>query len=409
MRIQTVRPKIRAILTSASMKCGTATFLIGLAACGRADTSPAAASAETSERAATQVTFTASQVQHGSVRWTVVDSMSAVSTIQVAGRLTANEDRTVRLSAPAQGRLVAAHVRIGDIVSSGQALVTLQSAEAAASRADYSKAIAELNSRRAAAVYARTAAERAERLLAVKAIAKQDVERARADDQLARSELAQAEAEVGRARATLSQLGVNSATGAMVLRSPLSGVVVSREAVPGSVVSAGTPLVTVTDASTLWLDVSVPDRIASSFRPGANVRFSVPAYTGEFFEARVQNVGGALDPSTRALVVRAVVQNPGRRLRPEMFATVWIESGALRTGVSVPDDAVQLLEQKPVVFIARPDGKGGARFERRDVQTGATVSGRTQVLKGIATGEMVVVSGAFAVKAEFARSKMAPG
>lgn len=377
--------------------------------CGRSGPASGETSADTSTVTSTQVVFTPLQVQHGSVRWAAVDSMSAATTVQVAGRLTANEDRTVRLSAPAQGRLVAVHVRIGDAVSAGQSLVTLQSAEAASSRADYSKAIAELNSRRAGAVYARTASERAERLLAVKAIARQDVERAQADDQLAKSALAQAQAEVSRARATLSQLGVDGATGAMVLRSPLSGVVVSREAVPGSVVAAGTPLVTVTDPGTLWLDVSAPDRIASSFRPGANVRFSVPAYTGEFFQARVQNVGGALDPSTRALIVRAVVPNAGRRLRPEMFATVWIDSEALHTGASVPDDALQLLDQKPVVFIATPDGKGGARFERRDVELGAKMNGRTHILNGVTAGELVVVSGAFAVKAEFARSKMAAG
>jgi len=185
--------------------------------------------------------------------------------------------------------------------------------------------------------------------------------------------------------------------------------VVSREAVPGSVVSAGTPLVTVTDPSTLWLDISAPDRIASSFKPGANVKFSVPAYPQEFFQARVQSVGGALDASTRALLVRAVVPNPGRRLKPEMFATVWIESGAAQTGISVPEEAVQLLDQKPVVFIAIPDGNGGAKFERRDVELGAKNEGSIQLLGGVKAGDLVVVNGAFAVKAEFARSSMAAG
>jgi cobalt-zinc-cadmium efflux system membrane fusion protein len=168
-------------------------------------------------------------------------------------------------------------------------------------------------------------------------------------------------------------------------------------------------MLTVTDPMTLWLDVLAPDRIAAAFGPGANVKFSVPAYPGEFFQARVQTVGGALDPATRSLLVRAVVENRERRLRPEMFATVWIESGASQTGISVPDDAVQLLEQKPVVFIARPDRKGGARFEYREVELGARANGQTQILRGVGAGELVVVRGAFAVKAEFARSKMAAG
>ena len=70
-------------------------------------------------------------------------------------------------------------------------------------------------------------------------------------------------------------------------------------------------------------------------------------------------------------------------------------------------EAVQLLDNRPVVFVARPDGKGGATFERRDVDTSASTGGQAQVVGGISPGEVVVVAGAFAVKSEFARAKMA--
>jgi cobalt-zinc-cadmium efflux system membrane fusion protein len=92
-----------------------------------------------------------------------------------------------------------------------------------------------------------------------------------------------------------------------------------------------------------------------------------------------------------------------------MFATTWIEGGAARSAVLVPDSAVQLLDNRPVVFVATPDGSGGARFERRDVEVGTTVGGQTQVLSGLRPGETVVVAGAFAIKSEFARSRMAEG
>jgi len=192
----------------------------------------------------------------------------------------------------------------------------------------------------------------------------------------------------------------------MVVRAPLSGVVLSREAAPGSVVDAGASLVTVADVGTLWLDISAPDRVTATLRPGAGVRFTVPAFAADTFTARVQSVGSALDSATRTLPVRALVQNGLGRLRPEMFATVWIEGGAARAAVAVPDAAVQLLDEKPVVFVAVPDGAGGARFERRDVEVGAKMGGRTQIVRGLNPGESVVVDGAFAVKSEFARSKM---
>ena len=91
-----------------------------------------------------------------------------------------------------------------------------------------------------------------------------------------------------------------------------------------------------------------------------------------------------------------------------MFATAWIE-GTAATLVTVPDGAVQLLDEKPVVFVAKPDGKGGAVMSRRDVELGPKQSGRTALLKGVQAGEMIVVDGAFAVKSEFARGKMAEG
>lgn len=358
-----------------------------------------------------QVTFTAAQASHGGVRWEPVAASEVVSAVELPGQLVPDEDRTARLGAPAQGRVLTVHVRPGERVVRGQPLVTLQSPEASAARSDYDKAVAELASRRAAATYARTARDRADRLLAIKAASRQEAERAAADDELARAGLAQAEAEVARARAAMAQLGASSssASGAMVIRSPVAGVVLSRDALPGMVAEAGAPLATVSDPRTLWLEIAAPDRVAGELRTGANVRFTVPAFPADTFEARVQSVGGALDTMTRTVPIRAVVPNQAGRLRPAMFATTWIQSGAARPAVLVPDSAVQLLDNRPVVFVATPDGSGGARFERRDVEVGTTVGGRTQVLSGLRPGETVVVAGAFAIKSEFARSRMAEG
>jgi RND family efflux transporter MFP subunit len=136
------------------------------------------------------------------------------------------------------------------------------------------------------------------------------------------------------------------------------------------------------------------------------VQFRVPAFPGDIFNARVQNVGAGLDATTRTLLVRAVVRNESGRLRPEMFATVWIGTGEARTAVSVPEGAIQLLDGRTVVFVAQPDANGGARFERRDIEVGTRTGGQVQIVKGLAPGDAVVIDGAFAVKSEFARSKI---
>jgi len=175
------------------------------------------------------------------------------------------------------------------------------------------------------------------------------------------------------------------------------------------VAEAGTPLVTVTDPRTLWLEVAASERAAASLREGARVRFTVPAFPADTFQARIQSVGGGLDAATRTVPVRALIDNSAGRLRPAMFATTWIEGGATRPVVLVPDASVQLLDATQVVFVARPDGQGGARFERREVEVGGSIGGQTQIVGGLQPGDLVVVAGAFAVKSEFARSKMAGG
>ncbi len=355
---------------------------------------------------AASVTFTTAQIQHGGVTWAPVTMGSASGTATVPGEVAPNEDRTARLGAPARGRILAVAVRPGDGVAAGQALVTMQSPEAGMAQSDVAKADAELASRRAEAQYAASARARAERLLALKAIPRQDYERAATDDEHARAALTQAEAEARRARATAEQLSAGAnANGEVILRSPFAGVVLARTAVPGAVVEAGAPLVVVSDPSSLWLAINAPEQFAALFHRGGRLRFTVPAYPADTFSARVDAVGAALEPDTRTLAVRGVVTGNGR-LKPQMLANVAVEGIGTTSAAFVPEDAVQLLQGKPHVFLARPDGKGGATFERREVMLGSRAGGRVAVLRGLASGDVVVVAGAFAVKAEFQKATM---
>lgn len=398
---------------SLAMK-GTVTWAFGalwlVAACGGA--SPDASGPESTAASgapARELTMTREQIQHGGVRWEQARATTMTDALEVPAQLAPNEDRTARLGAPARARVITVHLHIGDRVSRDQALVTLQSEQASAARADHTKAVAELAAHQTAARYARTALERAERLLELKAVSRQDVERARVEAEEAESAHVQAQADVERTQVTLRQLGVSEQTGEIVVRAPLAGIVLSREATPGSVVEAGAPLMTVTDLATLWLEIAATELVAPALRPGNQVRFSVPQLGPDTFDARIANVGGAFDPATRTLPVHAVVSNTRGALRPAMFATVTLAVGQPQTGVAVPESALQLLNERTVVFVAQPDDRGGARFERRDVDVGARTSTETQIVKGVGAGEMVVTGGAFAVKSEFARSTMPPG
>lgn len=382
--------------------CTLAALLAGLAACVGAGTPPDASLPAPAPEP--DIAMSREQIAHASIRWSAVAESEATEMVEVPGLLAPNEDRTARLGAPARARVLAVHVHMGDRVVRDQPLVALASEQAATARAEHAKAVAELSAHRVAARYARTALGRAERLLELKAISRQEVEKARVEQEAAESLLAQAEAEVERTRATLAQLGVTE-VGGMIVRTPLTGVVLTRDAVPGSVVEAGDPLLMITDPSTLWLDIAATERVAPVLKAGGRVTFTVAELLPEKFEAVIENVGGALDPATRTLPVHAMVINKSGALRPAMFATVLLPLGEPRAGVWVPDGAMQLLDQRPVVFVAIPDDRGGARFERRDVEIGARSHGSAHIVRGLRGGEIVVFEGAFAVKTAFARAK----
>jgi cobalt-zinc-cadmium efflux system membrane fusion protein len=273
-------------------------------------------------------------------------------------------------------------------------------------QADVAKAQAELVNRQAAATFAQTARGRAERLLALKSIPRQEYERALADDAAAAAALKQAEAELARATAARAQLGADAPNGMIVLRSPIDGVVIARDAMPGAVVGSGAPLLTVTDPASLWLTAAATEQAAQSVHVGTRLRFSVDAFAADTFAATVQSVAGAFDPSTRSLPIRALVSNDNRKLRPEMFAKVWVEGATATNAFIVPESAIQRLDEKATVFVAHPDGKGGARFEKREVEIRWAGGGRAAIARGLSDGDLIVVSGAYAVKAEFARLKL---
>jgi len=370
----------------------------------RADTTAGSAAADTSS-----ITLTSAQIEHGKIQWAPAGIGQLSTAAVIPGTLIPNENRTARLSAPAEGRVITVRVQPGDRVGRGQILVSLVGPGAGSAQSDVAKAAAQVVAMRAQAGYAQAARERADRLLALKAIPRQDFERAIADDESAKATLSQALSEQRRAISSAEQLGAGaSATGEMVLRSPLSGVVLSRDAQPGAVVAAGTQLVSVTDPSSLWLQVNAPEKLASLFRIGGVLHFAVPAYPADKFDARVTAVGAALDANSRTLLVRATVLNGNQKLKPEMLASVSIEGEGATSVPVVPDGAIQLLDGQPTVFIVKPNKVGGATFTRRTVEIGSRTGSQVAVTRGLAPGELVVTVGAFSVKAELQKRSMGP-
>jgi cobalt-zinc-cadmium efflux system membrane fusion protein len=126
----------------------------------------------------------------------------------------------------------------------------------------------------------------------------------------------------------------------------------------------------------------------------------VLAYPGRIFNAKLAYVAPALDPNTRRLPVRAEIQNPGRELLPEMFATFRIVAGKTRLMPAVPQDAVIYEGAAARVWVARPADK---KVVSRAIEVGGTENGLVEVRNGLSIGEQVVTSGTLFIDRAAAR------
>jgi cobalt-zinc-cadmium efflux system membrane fusion protein len=305
-------------------------------------------------------------------------SRNAERTLTVPGRLTWDEDRTVRVWAPYGGRIERLRATVGQSVKRGDALADLSSGDIGQAQADYQKAEADLR-------LSRSAAERARELGNAGVIALKEVQQADAD-------LARAQAEGARARARLAQygVGVQSVTQTFTLAAPLAGVVVERNTNPGAEVRPdvqGPPLFVISDPTSLWATLDVDETLLAPFKPGATVELQAAAWPDQRFSATVVTVGESVDPGSRTVKVRVRVPNTERKLKAEMYVTAAIRHTA--TQPQVPADAVFLRGNQSYAFVQQAPG----RYERREVQVRSAGPQSVLVLSGLQGGDRVVVGG----------------
>jgi Cu(I)/Ag(I) efflux system membrane fusion protein len=182
--------------------------------------------------------------------------------------------------------------------------------------------------------------------------------------------------------------------------SPTDGFILSRNISPGVRFERYSEMYTIADLSRVWVLAEVFGKDAQAFRPGARARITLPD-TGESFEARVSDVLPEVDPVTRIMKPRLEVNNPGFKLRPDMFVNVELTLSQ-QPGLTVPADAVLDSGLSKRVFVQASPG----HFEERAVTTGWRQNGRVQIVKGLREGETVVAGGTFLVDSE-SRMQMA--
>ena len=176
--------------------------------------------------------------------------------------------------------------------------------------------------------------------------------------------------------------------------SPTDGFILTRSITPGMRFERQAELYTIADLSHIWIIAEVFGRDAKTFRPGSAARVTLPE-TGESFWATVSNVLPEVDPVTRTLRLRLEADNPGFKLRPNMYVNVDLPI-SLPSGLSVPADAILDSGLSKRVFVQASEGQ----FESRQVEVGWQLGDRVQIVKGLQAGDLVVSSGTFLVDSE---------
>jgi len=181
------------------------------------------------------------------------------------------------------------------------------------------------------------------------------------------------------------------------VRSPRSGFVLHKNVVEGARVMAGEDLYSIGDLSHIWVTAEIYEFDAPWVEVGQPAQMELSHEQGKILEGKVAYIYPTLNAMTRTLTVRLELENPDMRLKPGMFATVYIQSRSAEDVVAIPSEAILDSGRRRIVFVSVGDG----HFEPREIVTGLTGDRHmTEVLSGIAEGDQVVVSGQFLLDSE---------
>jgi cobalt-zinc-cadmium efflux system membrane fusion protein len=340
---------------------------------------------------ASNVTLTAEQKQKIQI-YTVAPSRFHPAT-ETTGTVDFDNDQATSVLAPFGGPVSKLLVQTGDRVRAGDPLAEVDSPDFAAAISAYRKALA-------TAQTLRRVADMDQDLIQHNGVAQREAEQAQTD-------AANAEADRDAALQTLVSLNLDPhaiqdlQAGRPVARpggrinSPIAGTVVEKLITPGELLTAGTtPCFTVADLSRVWVMTQIFGSDLASVSVGDAAEIETGIATNRF-TGTVDNISALVDPSTRSVMVRVVVENPGDFLKKQMYVRVRIQARHESTGLLVPVSAILRDDVNlPFVYVVQPDGS----FARRHVTLGYRTGGQYDIPDGLQAGDQIVVDGAIFVQ-----------
>jgi membrane fusion protein, heavy metal efflux system len=335
-------------------------------------------------KSATPELFTIPEDQMSHVQVVTIQPAKLTRTLRLTGAVAYNAFKTTPVITQVGGPVSRILVVPGQHVHQGEPMLEVTSP-------DYSQLLDTYLKARDTFRVADKNYDRAKDLYEHNAIAERDLLQAESDRN-------QAQADLNAAEQGMKILGIKNpedlvkapSSAEIPVIAPIAGQVVERLVSPGQVMQAGqTQAFTISDLSTVWVLADVYQADLAYVRIGDDVVVQTDAYP-DSFHGRISYISAALDPSTRTLQARIVVDNPGEKLKKDMYCTATVTAGSISNAIAVPDAAVlRDDENQPFVYVA----SGSNQFGRRAVDIGASQNGQTQILKGLSLGEKVVGDG----------------
>lgn len=322
--------------------------------------------------------------------------------VNLPGRLLVNADQQAHISPNFAGQVEAVYVQTGQSIQKGQRLATLLVPELVNLQANIRLMQSRLD-------LAKSNYERERSLWQQGISAKQDY-------LLAENQYRQAQIEVSSARTQVNAYGATGqSAGRYDLKSPISGVINSKDVLVGENVQTASQLFLIDRLDQLWLEFTVPaqlaDQMTQRFNQQATVSFST-SVSQQGFKAKLMTLTPSADMQTGRLVARALVDNSNMQLRPNMLVNVQVAQQAADQAaqVLVKRSAVQQVEGKDVVFVAEKN-KDGAHFAPHPVTVGAESTDRQWIAirDGLKHGEAYVSEGSFILKSELEKGEAEHG
>jgi cobalt-zinc-cadmium efflux system membrane fusion protein len=306
------------------------------------------------------------------------------------GSIDFNEDMTVQVFTPYQGRIIDLFARLGDTVKKGQTLFTIDSPDllAADSNLIAAAGVLDLTTRSLA---------RLKKLYETRAVSQHDVEQAVSDQMTAEGALRAGRDAVRIFGKTDAEIDLivkeRKADPTLVVPSPIAGRVTARNAAPGLFVQPGNApaLYSVVDVNTMWMLANVAETDIPAFHVGQELKVSMLAFPGKLFGGHITTINSMVDPNTHRMLMRSEIDDPKHDLRAGMFAEFVIRVGDPVRSLAVPLNGVVREGDGAMTVWVTTDRR---RFTQRVVKTGITKDGYRQILGGLQAGELVATDGA---------------